>query len=350
MNMLVIKNGRDIIKKKNIILSLMFSLLTMLITFYIIFRKHNINSIMNSLMNVNPIYVLISLILVALYFICQGVYTKLIFKSLGRKYKVLKGSYYGMIEYLFSGITPSSSGGQPMVIYYMKKEKIPVKQSTMVMLVNTIFFKLFLVVGGIFILIFKPDYVFNTNSLITIFFFLGLGLDLFLTVFYSLFFYKQKLIRVIFMVTYKLYYKITNKNKDYKKRVNEILEQYNNEKMVILTHKKDVFKALLVTFLQRIFMCSVLYVIARGLGFNSISYFNMLLLQIFVQISIEAIFLPGGTGISEYVSSNMFILVFGALSTTGMLLFRLLTFYIPILFIAILYVFMVIFKYKKHKN
>ena len=349
MNMLVIKNGRGIIKKKNLILSLMFSLLTMFITFYIIFRKHNINSIIDSSMNVNPIYILISLLLVALYFVCQGIYTKLIFKALGRKYKVIKGAYYGMIEYLFSGITPSSSGGQPMVIYYMKKEHIPVKQSTIVMLMNTIFFKLFLVCGGITILIFKPDYVFNTNSLITIFFFLGLGLDLFLTVFYSLFFYKQKLIRIIFTITYKLYYKITNKNKDYKKRVNEILEQYGNEKEVIKKHKKDVAKALIITFIQRILMCSVIYVVSKGLGFNSISYFNMLLLQIFVQISIEAIFLPGGTGISEYVSGNMFIAIFGALSTTGMLLFRLLTFYIPILFIAVLYVFMVIFKYK-HKH
>ena len=320
----------------------------MFITFYIIFKKHDINTIIDSLTDVKFIYIIICFILVGLYFVFQGLYTKLIFKALGTKYSLVKGTFYSMVEFLFSGITPSSSGGQPMVIYHMKKEGIPIKQSTIVMLVNVIIFKAFLVIGAIVIMIFKPGYIINTNSLIRIFFFLGLGLDVLLTVFYGLLLYNQKLIKFLFSLIYRVYYKVTNKDKDYKEKVNTVLEQYAKEASFIKGHKKTILMATIITFIQRICMFSIVYVIYRGLGFSEMSYFEMVLLQIFVQISVEAIFLPGGTGVSEYVSSNMFVTIFGLLSTTGMLLFRLLTFYIPIFIIALMYVvFTIINKVKK---
>ncbi len=320
----------------------------MFITFYIIFKKHDINTIIDSLTDVKFIYIIICFILVGLYFVFQGLYTKLIFKALGTKYSLFKGTFYSMVEFLFSGITPSSSGGQPMVVYHMKKEGIPIKQSTIVMLVNVIIFKAFLVIGAIVIMIFKPGYIINTNSLIRIFFFLGLGLDVLLTVFYGLLLYNQKLIKILFSLIYRVYYKVTNKDKDYKEKVNTVLEQYAKEASFIKGHKKTILMATIITFIQRICMFSIVYVIYRGLGFNEMSYFEMVLLQIFVQISVEAIFLPGGTGVSEYVSGNMFVTIFGLLSTTGMLLFRLLTFYIPIFIIALMYVvFTIVNKVKK---
>ena len=321
----------------------------MIVTFYIIFRKHDINTILDSLTNVKFIYIIICFILVFLYFVSQGIYIKLIFKALGTKYSLVKGTFYSMVEFLFSGITPSSSGGQPMVVYYMKKDGIPIKQSTIVMLINTIFFKAFLVIGAIVILIFKPSYVFDTNGLIRIFFFLGVGLDIFLTIFYGLLLYNQKLIKILFSLVYRFYYKITKKDKDYREKVNTVLEQYSQEASFIKSHKKEVLLASLITFMQRIFMFSVVYVIYRGLGFNEMGYFEMVLLQIFVAISVEAIFLPGGTGVAEYVSSEMFLAIFGVLSTTGMLLFRVLTFYLPIFLIAVMYLITIIIRYKKNR-
>ena len=322
----------------------------MFITFYIIFSKHNIHTILDTLSNVKIIYIIFCLILVLLYFVSQGIYIKLIFKALGTKYSLVKGTFYSMVEFLFSGITPSSSGGQPMVVYYMKKDGIPIKQSTIVMLINTIFFKAFLVLGAIIILIFKPSYVLDTNSLIRIFFFLGVGLDVFLTIFYGLLLYNQKLIKILFTLLYKVYYKLTNKDKSYEDKVNQVLSQYSQEASFIRKHKKEVFLASIITFIQRMFMFSIVYVIYRGLGFNQMSYFEMVLLQIFVQISAEAIFLPGGTGVSEYVSSEMFFAIFGLVSTTGMLLFRMLTFYIPLFSIAVIYLITLVIRFKNRKK
>ena len=334
-------------KKKNIILSASFLILTMIITFYVIFSKHSFNEIKVGLLNLDYLYIFISILLIFLYFLIQGIYTKVIFKTLGTKYSLLKGAYYGGVEFLFSGITPSSSGGQPMVIYHMKKEGIPIKQSSIVMLIGVIFFKLFLVIGAIAILIFKPEYIIEANTLIKVCFILGALLDIFLTIFYGLLLYNQKVLKVLFTLVYKVYYKLFKKDGDYNLKANAVLAQYSQESKFIKNNKKCILISLLLVFLQRLIMFSIVYVIYKGLGLSGMSYIEMVLLQIFVQISVEPIFIPGATGISEYVSGNMFITMFGVLSTTGMLLFRLLTFYIPIFFIAFIYLIVSLLKIKK---
>ena len=52
-----------------------------------------------------------------------------------------KGVFYALVEFYFSGITPSSTGGQPAELYYMTKDKIPVRTSTIALILTTIYFK-----------------------------------------------------------------------------------------------------------------------------------------------------------------------------------------------------------------
>ena len=58
------------------------------------------------------------------------------------------------VGFFFSCVTPSATGGQPMQIYFMKKEKIPIPVSTVILMIVTITYKLVLVVIGLGILLF----------------------------------------------------------------------------------------------------------------------------------------------------------------------------------------------------
>ena len=53
-------------------------------------------------------------------------------------------------------MTPSASGGQPAQILFMKKDKLPIHLSTMVLLIVTITYKLVLVLFGLVIMILRP--------------------------------------------------------------------------------------------------------------------------------------------------------------------------------------------------
>lgn len=98
---------------KYIIFFLILLLITIITLLYII-SDDTIIVFRELVKNIRIEYIFILLIIVSMYFILQGIYMKVIFKSLGSKISILKGTFYSMIEFYFSGITPSSSGGQPV--------------------------------------------------------------------------------------------------------------------------------------------------------------------------------------------------------------------------------------------
>ena len=57
-------------------------------------------------------------------------------KALNEKSTFLENLKYALIGFFFSSITPAASGGQPMQIYYMHKEKISVASSTLALLIR----------------------------------------------------------------------------------------------------------------------------------------------------------------------------------------------------------------------
>ena len=118
-----------------------------------------------------------------LYFICQGIYMKYILKSLNVNISLRKGIFYSLVEFFFSGITPSSTGGQPLQLYYMTKDKIPMRKGYITLILNTVFFKLVLVILGIIVLIFNSSYILHSKLIYQIFFVLGFILDLVLIIF-----------------------------------------------------------------------------------------------------------------------------------------------------------------------
>ena len=59
-----------------------------------------------------------------------------ILKTLHAKSNFWKNVKYSLIGFFFSGITPAASGGQPMQVYYMHKDKIPAAHATLTLLIN----------------------------------------------------------------------------------------------------------------------------------------------------------------------------------------------------------------------
>lgn len=338
-----------VMKKKDLIL---FSVLFILLFFailYVIFSNYDFNTIYSNIISIDFKYIIICLVLVFMYFLCQGFYTKYIFDVLDESISLTKGIYYSIVEFLFNAITPGATCGQPMQLFYMSKDKIPMTKSLIVVILNTIIFKLFLVVGAILIFIFRSDYIFDGGSLVTILFWLGIVIDVVLIFAYFMLMFNQKLIRKILNIFYKVKKMILKNSVIDENKINDILDKYVGEAVFLKEHHKELFVSVLVTFIQRICMFSITYVIYKGFGFNGLSYFDLLLLQIFVQITIEGVLLPGGMGASEYVTNNMYLVIFGSLGLSGMILNRTLAFYIPIFIIVFIVAFVTKFNYFRDK-
>ena len=312
---------------------LIFFVLVVLLTIYTIYDKESFILLKNNLRDINVGYVSILIMIIAFYFILQGIYMKSILSTLKQKISLRKGIFYSMIEFYFSGITPSSTGGQPVQLYYMTKDNIPIRKSYITLMLNTIYFKLIIIIMGILALIFKSGLIFSSRTIYIFFFILGFVVDLFIVIACLFLVFKQDLIKktLVKLVNIGKRFRVFRKKAE-SINVAETATRYKDEIAYISSHKKTVFINFIITFIQRLLLFSVAYVIYRALGFNSYSYFDLLLIQSIVQVSIEAFPLPGGAGLSEGLLHNMFVMIFASkLADVGMLFTRTFSFYIPLM-------------------
>ena len=314
-----------------------FFVLVVLLTIYTIYDKESFILLKNNIRDIKFYYVLLLGFMIFLYFLLQGIYMKSILSTLKQKISLRKGMFYSMIEFYFSGITPSSTGGQPVQLYYMTKDDIPIRKSYITLMLNTVYFKLIIIIMGILAVIFKSDLILSSRTIYIFFFVLGLLVDLVIVIACLFLVFKQDLIK-------KTLTKLVNLGKKFrifrKKAesidVGETATRYKDEINYISSHKKTVIINFVITFVQRLLLFSVAYIIYRALGFNEYSYFDLLLIQSIVQVSIEAFPIPGGAGLSEGLLHNMFVMIFASkLADVGMLFTRTFSFYIPLMICGI---------------
>lgn len=337
--------------KKKYTLMLLLFITIIFLTYYNIFNENSVKSIVINMTKINYLYIIICFFIVFLYFVFQGLYMKIILKTLKKKVPLKKTVFYSMTEFYFSGITPSATGGQPVQLYYMTKDNIPIRKSYITLLMSTIFFKLILIILGVFALLLKPGYIFNYSIIYIIFFILGFLVDIAMIIICSMLIFKQENVKSILNWVIKVGNKIKLiKKKTDKINKKEVLKDYKLELKYLKNNKKSIFLAFFVTFIQRICLFSIAYVIYRSFGLNTYGYLDLLLIQVSVQIAIEALPLPGGTGLSEKTFQTIFITIFGlSFADTGMLLTRTFSFYIPLILSGLLVLVHFILT-KKRKN
>ena len=287
------------------------------------------------------------MVLVILYFFFQGLYMKYVLHSLHENITIKRGMFYSIVEFFFSAITPSSTGGQPIQLIYMTKDKIPMRKSLITLMLNTMIFKLFFIVFGLIIVCIDPDGILKISSSVKMLFWLGLLMDgIVILVCYCMMF-NQKLIHEFLYLGNKIVSKVTKGRRDYSDKIDVAMEDYMQEAKYVRSHRMEVFLSIVITFIQRICLFSIVYVIYRELGFSASSYFEMLSLQIVAQITIEGLPLPGGVGALETISDILYEPTFGKLAISGMVLNRTLSFYIPLVVSFIIIFVVTDMNYKK---
>ena len=111
-------------------------ILLIILTFKLVFKDQSISEILQVVKSVKKPFILVAIFSMCVYVCCEALNITRILKNLHEKSSFLSNVKYAMIGFFFSGITPAASGGQPMQIYYMHKEKISVANSHLAFLIN----------------------------------------------------------------------------------------------------------------------------------------------------------------------------------------------------------------------
>ena len=188
----------------------MFLVLSLIIylTLNSIYDKETFNTMIHGFKDLKIAYIFIALFLTCLYFIIYGYYYSYTFKVFNVDVKLPKGIFYAMVEFYFSGITPSATGGQPVQMYYMTKDKIPIKNSYIALIVNTLYFEIAIIILGILVLIFKNNIITSFKPVHIGFLYFGLICDFLFSILLLLFLFNRKLIKKCLEWIFKFFRKL----------------------------------------------------------------------------------------------------------------------------------------------
>lgn len=316
--------------KKKYIFSIIFFILLFIATFYMLFSNNDITSVVSTLKSIPINYITVCISLVFIYLIVEGIYIKITLNSLGLKFNLWQGFLSACTEFYFSAITPSATGGQPAQAYYMSKDGIPYTKSTIALLVNTITFKVIIILMGIVAMIFFPALIFNNGILFTVLFLFGIIGNFLLIILCLMLMYSKHWIESIVMFFINLGNKL-HIVKDKEGAINKFnthLIEYQQSAKYVKEHLGIAIKVCLLTVIQRLALFSISVVIYKAFGLNEYSFLQLIVLQIGIILAIDSIPLPGGIGIGEAIMLLIYKKIFGeTLAVSAMLLNRGISYY-----------------------
>ena len=316
--------------------NLIFFILLIIFTFWYIFKDQDLNELIDTIKSSSFMYVLLGALLMFFYFIIESHNIRQVLYGLGENklpfYKHLKFTF---ICFFFSAITPASTGGQPVEVYYMAKEGIAPAHGTLAMLVELSCYQIGVVLFAILSAILFPSII---SGKVAIFFFLGLFFNTFVFSMMLVSIFSKKATKKIvdFFIKIISYFKVRNLDKK-REKILKSLEQYNKSASYIMKHKVEFLKSLIRVLMQIICYFSITYCIYRSFGLNELSYFRVFAMQAILFNSVCSLPLPGSIGVSESLFLKIFIPAFGeSLLSSAMLLFRFSSFYLFIILSTII--------------
>ena len=321
-------------KGKTIRNAIVFILLIIL-TFYIILKDQNTDEIFKIIGTVKIQYVLIAVISMCIYVICESINIGRTLKALNEKTTILNNIKYALIGFFFSGITPAASGGQPMQIYYMYKDKISVANSTLALLINLSSMQIVTISLALIGMIINHNII---NTALIWLFVIGILLNASALSLLLIAIFSKKLLQKLINFVVKIMRKLKIKNIEQKEeKIQTELGKYQNSSDYIKNNKFVIFKIIITTYIEFLALYSVSYWVYCSFGLKEYNILKIMSIQAVLYGTVSGIPSPGAVGVTEGGFIEIFKTVFPqSMINSAMILNRSINFYLLIIVSALI--------------
>lgn len=286
------------------------------LTFYVVFRNYSFHDVMTIAAGADTRMLLAAFGMVLIHMVFGGWALKVLMRSLHHRISLGSGTRYMAIEFYFSGITPSATGGQPAQAYYMAKDEVPVSKSTTALLLVTVLYKLVLVVLGGAVFLLRMPLILDQSIMIALLFALGVVINLIVIAVCWMAMFSQTMLRQIgygvmgFLSRIKIW-KPSRKRTD---SFEHFLAGMKKSADHLRHHKEASLAAFVIIFFQRTALFSIGYLVYRSFGMEGAGYFDFMAIQVITAVAVDSLPLPGGVGASEAI----FMKLYGPIYTSDM--------------------------------
>ena len=326
-------------KKNKIKYIFNFLLIAIVLSIVLYFSlKDNYQEIISTILKMNYIWIFVAILALIIYRLCASLGHYYIIKANNGKVSYLKCFQINLMILFFHGITPFAGGGQPMEIYFLHKEGISVTKATNITLQNFIVYQIALIITGLIALIYNHIFnVFPNDSLIKYLVVLGFIINTLVLVVTFILSFGKKTNKFIIEkgIHFLAKIKIIKEEKKTQEKCQKYLQSFHDNAIELKKNKKIVAFMVLINIIGLMTMYSMPYPILRGMGIN-INIFKVITAIAYVMIIGSFVPIPGGTGGIEYSFIFFFqYLISGSILHAAMLVWRLISYYLGMIFGAI---------------
>lgn len=321
-------------KTKKMLRNFIFFILLIIITFYVILKGQNITELFEIVRTAKKEFILMAVVCMCLYLGCEAINMGRTLKALGEKSTFFQNLKYAFIGFFFSSITPAASGGQPMQIYYMYKDKISVANSTLALLINLTCVQIVTISIALVSVGVNSQYM---NRALRFFFVMGVGLNLTALSLLFISIFSKRMTRALINIVIKILTFFKVKNIEEKQiKFEEELNKYQDSATYIKNNKLVILKTLLTTYIQYLLFYAISYFVYCSFGLKGHSIIEIVTLQSVLYATVSGIPSPGAVGVSEGGFLAIFSKIFPESMVKGaMLLNRGISFYLFVLISSI---------------
>lgn len=309
------------------------------VTMWSVFSGEDLGQMIAYLKTTNLAYVIPSVLCVIGFILGESVILHYLFGTLGIWTKFSHCCLYSFIGFFYSCITPSASGGQPMQLIAMRKDKLPVGASTVVLALVTIVYKLVLVLLGAVVMLLRPAQIMEYLKPVEGLMYLGMGLNVVCIAGLLLVVFQPNVIRAVTGWVLSVMKKVRPKAnlERWEQQMERLIHQYNGAAGFFSSHKRIMIHVFLITAVQRIVLFLVTWFTYLSFDLSGHSLPTVVTLQGMIAVAADMLPLPGGMGVSENLFLEIFLPIFGEdLVLPGMVISRGISYYTQMLLSAMM--------------
>jgi len=327
----IIKNIR-----KNTILILLITLLVLVLVL-----KEDFKSTIDALNNMDYKYLLLAVFVFALSIVLKAVVSYKVVNE-KEKYSLTEAIKHNVITQFFNGITPFSTGGQPMEVYMLKEHGIRISRGTNVIMQNFIFYQVALVIFGIFAVIYNAKFhLFPDSPILRNLVLLGFLINTLVAVFLFILAFSKK------VTSYLTYHainilaklKLVKNKEETKDRWSERITEFHKSTQELKDKKALAIIGILLNLLSlACFYIVPLLIVYSMHDFESITATESMVTSAYVLIIGSFVPIPGASGGIEYGFLSFFRAFLSSGMTSAVLLvWRFITYYLPMIIGAVVF-------------
>lgn len=327
----IIKNIR-----KNTILILLITLLVLVLVL-----KEDFASTVDALKSMDYKYLLLAIIIFAISILLKAIVSYKVVNE-KEKYSLKESIKHNVIVQFFNGITPFSTGGQPMEVYMLKEHGIRVSHGTNFIMQNFIFYQIALVIFGLFAVLYNAKFhLFPDSPVLRKLVLLGFMINTLVAVFLFIVAFSKKFTSFItyhaINILTKL--KLVKDKEATKERWKERITEFHKSTQELKKRKLLALGGILLNLLSLACFYIVPLLIVYSLhDFESLTAVDSLVTSAYVLIIGSFVPIPGASGGIEYGFLSFFHAFLSSGVTSAVLLvWRFITYYLPMIIGAIVF-------------